>query len=148
MPDVEKRQGDRLLCAGLVEVRWTDALEGECKTIANLDDLSPGGVSLLLDRPLKQGVRLEFTYSGQTVAGDVRHCTRNEICWIVGVWFGPDSQWDPGEYPPEHLLDPHSVPENAQLRVGPPLSREVRSTISCLVLGEAMRREKRGDGWS
>jgi hypothetical protein len=143
MRDVEKWRGDRLLCAGLVEVRWTDTFEGECRTIANLEDLSPGGVSLLLDRPLRQGARVEFSYSGQTVTGDVRHCTRNDIGWIAGVSFAPDSQWDPVAYPPEHLLDPKAVPEDARLREGPNLSPEVRSTISCLVLGEAMRREEK-----
>lgn len=64
MESVEKRRGDRVLCAGLVEVRWTEASHGECKAFANLDDLSPGGLSLLLDRPLPQGVRVEFVHSG------------------------------------------------------------------------------------
>jgi hypothetical protein len=142
MRDVEKRRGDRLLCAGLVEVRWTETSSGECKAIANLDDLSPGGVSLLLDRPLPKGAFVEFTHSGQTVSGDVRHCNRTEIGWIVGVQFGPESQWDPEAYPPEHLLDPDSVPEDVQLRVGPHLSPETRSTIACLVLSQAVRREE------
>ena len=143
MPDLERRQVDRLLCAGLVEVRWTDVSEGECKAIANLDDLSPGGVSLLLDRPLRQGVHVEFSYSGQTVSGNVRHCSRNEIGWMAGVLFAPDSEWDPVANPPEHLLDPKAVPEDARLREGPVLPLEVRGTISCLVLGDAVQREER-----
>lgn len=138
---VEKRRGDRFLCAGLVEVRWTDPSEGPSKTIANLDDVSSGGISLLLERPMAQGTRVEFVQSGQMVSGDVRHCTRTEIGWIVGLRFGPDSQWDPGAHPPEHLLDPDSFPEDAHLSEGQQLSREVQSTISCLVLGEAVRRE-------
>jgi len=142
MRDVEKRLGDRLLCAGLVEVRWTEPSSGEGKTIANLDDLSPGGVSLLLDRPILKGAFVEFTHSGQTVCGDVRHCNRTEIGWIVGVRFGPESQWDPAAYPPKHLLDPDSVPDDVQLRRGPHLSPETRSTISCLVFSQAVQPEE------
>jgi hypothetical protein len=140
MRDVEKRRGGRLLCAGLVEVRWADTSGSVCTAFANLDDLSPGGVSLLLDRPLPPGARVEFTHSGQMVSGDVRHCTHVEIGWIAGIRFGPDSQWDPGNYPPAHLLDPSSVPENARLREGPSLARETRSTVACLALGKAVRR--------
>jgi hypothetical protein len=142
MRDVEKRRGDRLLCAGLVEVRWTDASGSVCTAFANLDDLSPGGVSLLLDSPLPPCAHVEFSHSGQMVSGDVRHCTHTEIGWIAGVRFGSDSQWDPVACPPEHLLDPESVPEDAGLREGPRLSPEARSTIACLVLGEAVRREE------
>jgi hypothetical protein len=123
-------------------VRWTDNFKGACKTIANLEDLSPGGVSLLLDRPLRQGTRVEFSYSGQTVTGNVCHCTCNDIGWMAGVRFAPDSQWDPMAYPPEHLLDPKAMPEDARLREGPHLSLEVRGTISCLVLSDAVRREE------
>jgi hypothetical protein len=142
MRDVEKRRGDRLLCAGLVEVRWTDTSGVVCRTFANLDDLSPGGVSLLLDRPLPVGARVEFLHSGQMVSGDVRHCTYVEIGWVAGIRFDTDSQWDPGAYPPAHLLDPNSVPEDAELREGPSLARETRSTVACLALGEAVRRRE------
>jgi hypothetical protein len=139
MRDVEKRRGDRLLCAGLVEVRWAESSAGLCKAFANLDDLSPKGVSLMLDRPVKQGTFVEFLHSGQMVRGDVRHCTQTDIGWIAGVHFGPDSQWDPGIFPPEHLLDPDRVSENIQSRAEPPLAPEIKNTISCLVLSQAVR---------
>lgn len=143
MRDVEKRRGDRLLCAGLVEVRWTDTCGGPCTAIANLDDLSPGGVSFLLDRPIPQGARVEFIHSGQLVSGDVRHCTPTDIGWIAGVRFGPDSQWDPVTCPPDHLLDPSSIPEGARLHEGLHPLLDIRSTISCLALSEATRREEK-----
>ena len=129
-----------MLCAGLVEARWTDTSGVVCTAFANLDDLSPGGVSLLLDRPLPLGALVEFTHSGQMVSGDVRHCTHVEIGWIAGIRFDSDSQWDPGAYAPAHLLDPNSVPEDAELREGASLAREIRNTIACLALGEAVRR--------
>ncbi len=139
---LEKRRGSRLLCAGLVEVRWDDPSEGPSRAIANLDDVAPGGVSLLLDRPIAQGTRVEFIYSGQMVAGDVRHCTRTEIGWVVGLRFGPDTVWDPVACPPEHLLDPALVPEDAHLSKAKHIAQDVHSTISCLVLGEAVRRKR------
>jgi len=142
MRDVEKRRGDRLLCAGLVQVKWADTSGGDCTAFANLDDLSPGGVSLQLDRQLPVGARVEFTHSGQMVSGDVRHCTHVEIGWIAGIRFDPDSHWDPEAYPPAHLLDPNSVPKDARLREGPSLARETRSTVACLALDAAVRRGK------
>jgi hypothetical protein len=140
MRDVEKRREDRLLCAGLVEVRWTDTSGSACTAFANLDDLSPSGVSLLFDRPLLTGTYVEFTDSEQMVSGDVRHCTQAETGWIAGIRFDPASQWDPGTCPPVHLLDPNSGPGDARLRDGPSLARETRNTVACLALGEALRR--------
>jgi hypothetical protein len=74
------------------------------------------------------------------VSGDVRHCTQVEIGWIAGIRFDSDSQWDPMACPPAHLLDPNSVREDARLRQGPSLAREMRSTVACLALAEAVRR--------
>ncbi len=139
MEDVERRRGDRLLCAGLVEVRWAESSTGVCTAFANLDDLSSLGVSLTLDRPVPQGAFVEFLHCGHAVGGEVCHCSRTDIGWIVGVRFGPDFQWDLGASPPEHLLDPACIPENPQSRVGPHLSSETKSTISCLLFGQALR---------
>ncbi len=138
----EKRRDDRLLCAGLIEVHWTGADGKALAAFANLDDVSPGGVSLLLECPLPQGALVEFSHTGQKVSGAVRYCNPTEFGWIAGMQFGPQSRWDPEVSPPEYLLDPQSIPENAQPRKGALLARRVRSPISCLALGEAMRREK------
>jgi hypothetical protein len=138
----EKRRDDRLLCAGLVEVHWADADGRASATIANLDDLSSGGVSLLLECPLALGAQVEFSVAGLSVSGEVRYCNPAELGWIAGVEFGPESQWDPAVCPPEHLLDPKSIPENARLGKGALLPQRVRSPISCLVLGDAVRRER------
>jgi hypothetical protein len=138
----EKRRDDRLLCAGLVEVHWADAEGRASATIANLDDLSPGGVSLLLECPLPQGTQVEFSHSGLRVSGEVRYCKPTELGWIAGVEFGPESQWDPAVCPPEHVLDPRSIPENARLGKGALLFQKVGSPISCLVLRNAVHREQ------
>ncbi len=139
----EKRRDNRLLCAGLIELRWTGTDGVSLAAIANLDDVSPGGVSLLLDRRLPSGTLVEFTYNGQKVSGAVRYCNPAEHGWIAGVQFGPDSKWDPAVSPPEHLLDPKSIPENARLGEGARLARKVRSPISLLVLGDAVWSKKR-----
>ena len=138
----EKRRRDRLLCAGLVEVRWTDAAGKASAVVANLDDVSPGGVSLLLDCPVPLGTQVAFPLSGQTVNGKVRYCNAVEIGWIVGVEFGRDSHWDPTVCPPDHLLDPKSIPEGAQLREEDRMPPAVRNSISCLILGDAVQREQ------
>jgi len=137
----EKRREARLLCAGLVEVHWVEADGTRSATIANLDDLSPSGVSLLLEGPLPPGTQIEFFHGGHRVSGAVRYCSSTELGWIAGVEFGPDSQWDPAACPPEHLLDPKSIPKDARMGEVVQVSHKVRSPISCLVLGDAMRRE-------
>jgi hypothetical protein len=137
----DQRRDDRLLCAGLVEVHWVDAEGKAFDTIANLDDFSPAGVSLLLDCPLPPGTQVEFSSSGISASGEVRYSNPTELGWIVGVAFGPDSKWDPVVRPPEHLLDPKSIPENARMGKGAPFAQKVSSPISCLALGDAVKRE-------
>lgn len=138
----KKRREDRLLCAGLIEVHWTGADGTALATIANLDDLSPGGVSLLLDCQLPRGTRVEFFHGNRKASGEVRYCVPSEHGWIAGVQFAPDSEWNPMVSPPEHLFDPKSIPQDAQLGEVAQLARKVQSSISLLVLGDAMRREE------
>jgi hypothetical protein len=137
----DQRRVDRLLCAGLVAVRWVDAEGKAFDTIANLDDFSPAGVSLLFECPLPPGTRVEFSSSGISASGEVRYSNPTELGWIVGVAFGPDSKWDPAVSPPEHLLDPKSIPSNARMGKGALFARKASSPISCLALGDAVKRE-------
>lgn len=138
----ERRRKDRLLCAGLIEVRWNQGLGRTFATVANLFDLSSRGVGLVLECPLPPGTRVEFSQSGRRVSGEVRYCNPTELGWIAGVEFGPDSRWDPMACPPEHVLDPKSIPRGAVQRSGRQLSPGALSTIQLLVLNGAMRREE------
>jgi hypothetical protein len=138
----EKRRDDRLLCAGLVEVHWVDAEGKAFDTIANLDDFSPAGVSLLLECPLPPGTHVEFSCSGSRASGEVRYSNPIELGWIAGVAFGPDSKWDPAVRPPEHLLDPKSIPSNVRRGKRALVAQKVSSPISCLALGDAVKRER------
>src|SRR3974377_621612 len=54
----DKRAHERLLCAGLVEVRWSDKDGYPCETIANLENLSSGGACLSIDCPIPPGTRV------------------------------------------------------------------------------------------
>jgi len=139
MGSSEKRRDHRLLCAGLVRVRWTGADGRAVSTIANLDDLSRRGVSLLLECAIARGTRVELSYRDLEASGEVRYSKPTDLGWIAGVVFDAGSQWDPVACPPEHLLDPKSIPADTQTGKGVALSRKVRSPVSCMTLDDAVR---------
>jgi len=83
----EQRRYDRLLCAGLVDVRWSDANGYPCETVANLDNLSPDGACLLLDSPIPAGTRVGIGHLMCQVEAEIRFCSGSELGWVVGAQF-------------------------------------------------------------
>ncbi|MGD0578270.1 MAG: PilZ domain-containing protein [Bryobacteraceae bacterium] len=138
MEIAEKRRHDRLLCAGLVEVRWSDKDGFPCETVANLDNLSPGGACLRVDCPIPPGTRIAVGHLIGQVEAEIRHCSSSELGWVVGVQFLTGKTPGIKACDPSHCVDPKTVIQSAQLPEGLQLSRDVRSTVECLTLYEAV----------
>ena len=135
----EQRRHDRLLCAGLVEVRWSDEDGYPCETVANLDNLCPDGACLLLDGPIPAGTRIAIGHLICQVEAEVRYCSPSELGWVVGAQFLTGKAPGIRACNPSHWVDPKTVTQSDQLQVGRHPSTEVRSTVGCLVLYEAIR---------
>lgn len=135
----EQRRHDRLLCAGLVDVRWSDENGYPCETVANLDNLSPGGACLFLDSPIPKGTRVAIGHLICQVEAEIRFCSPSELGWVVGAQFLTGKTPGIRACNPRHAVDPKTITHSEQLKQGRQLSTEVRSTVGCLVLYEALR---------
>jgi hypothetical protein len=109
----ERRAEPRLLCSDLIKV----CMEGDepAELTANLEEISPSGACVLFEQPVPAGTRLRLLLGRHTFHGQVRHCTRNEIGYFVGVQFDAGKLWSRQIYKPKHLLDPrHLVARGAK----------------------------------
>lgn len=85
------RKKDRWPFAGTVEVWLPDDCYGERHILATLHNLSENGLAMRCRRPIQTGTRLslalhqpELSCYGHSV---VRHCTRANVGYLVGVEF-------------------------------------------------------------
>jgi|ERR1035441_2694929 hypothetical protein len=142
----EQRRHDRLLCAGLVDVRWSDADGYPCETVANLDNLSPDGACLLLDSPIPAETRVGIGHLICQVEAEIRFCSGPELGWVVGAQFLTGKTAGIRACHPSHVVDPKAVTHADQDTEGRQLSTAVRTTVGCLVLYEALRdRDQEGE---
>jgi len=102
----ERRRETRLLCSDLVTVQWPDAAGMERKEFGVLENVAPGGASLLVGVPLPAGVAVRISAPPASFTGIARHCCYVTNGYLVGVEFDDSSRWSHEAYAPEHLLDP------------------------------------------
>ncbi len=98
-----------MLCADLVDVRWTDKGKRARRAVANLEDISASGACLQLDSPIPLKTPLMISYPKGTLRGSVRYCVYREIGYFLGVEFEPGSKWNQKHFKPRHLLDPRTL---------------------------------------
>ena len=101
----DRRAESRMLCADMIEVSWPDGPERTCSATALLEDISPSGVCLQLEKPAPLGARISWITAGRHFNGRVRYCVYREIGYFVGVEFTPGTKWSQQDFEPQHLLD-------------------------------------------
>ncbi len=108
-PLPERRVEARLLCADLMEVEWTDADGSVVTACANLEDISPSGACVQVDKPVRANtvVRLTCEQAGWTAR--VKYCVYRETGYFLGLRFEPGVHWSQTEFVPKHLLDPQDL---------------------------------------
>jgi hypothetical protein len=104
----DRRHDKRLFCADLVEVRWQQGGR-EQRRIANLEDISPCGVCLLLESDLPLQTPVVVRCGVDDFDGFVRHSSGSAAGFLIGVQFAEDTRWSMDHYRPEHLLDPQEL---------------------------------------
>src|SRR3954470_6484063 len=75
----ERRSERRMLCADMVEVRWSDRSGQERMATAILEDISVSGACLQLETPIPLGVEVNWDAPNQQFHGYARYCVYREI---------------------------------------------------------------------
>ncbi len=127
----ERRLEPRMLCADLIDVRWTDRSGRGRKALANLEDISLSGACLQMDTPVPHNTMVRIAHPKIELEGRVRYCIFRETGYFIGVQFEPGCKWRQQKFRPKHLLDPRQLVERTLKRVsknqspitdGPPAS--------------------------
>lgn len=105
----ERRAEARLLCADLMQIEWTDERGVAVTACANLEDISPSGACVQLDRFVRPGTAVRLVCARKQWGSRVRYCAYRDTGYFAGLQFEPGERWDQGEFEPEHLLDPRDL---------------------------------------
>lgn len=106
---LDRRIGPRLLCADMVEIRWTEKNGRVRRRRANLEDISPSGAGLLVEHPVPVLTAVRLRHENGELTGTVRYCTVRENEYVVGIEFDEGSRWSAARFRPRHLLHPRRL---------------------------------------
>lgn len=96
-----------MLCADLVEICWWDQTGAVDAAIANIEDISTQGASVVLDTALSVGAEVRIRCLRGEFAGVVSYCRHEpDFGYVAGIEFIGGSRWNRRKYRPRHLLDP------------------------------------------
>lgn len=111
MPD--RRTEARSMCADMFEIYWDEAPGRALHATALLEDISPSGACLQLERPVPLGALIRWECANQKFEARVRYCSYRDIGYFVGIEFGREAKWSKQSYRPQHLLELEGLIENA-----------------------------------
>ena len=100
-----RRTEQRLLCADMVFVQWTDGNGRQRDVTGLLEDISASGACLQMEAALDIGTSVELRHAKANFSGIVCYCVYREIGYFIGVHFSADSHWSQENFEPQHLLD-------------------------------------------
>jgi hypothetical protein len=101
----ERRAEGRILCADMVNIRWTDSAGRHHRATALLEDIAPHGACLQVETAVPPDGDIVVEHAKARMHGMVRYCVYREIGYFVGVQFTPDCEWSRNKFTPQHLLD-------------------------------------------
>jgi hypothetical protein len=99
------RHDERILCADLIKIVWTDKAGSRQKEMAALEDISPRGVCLQTEHPIPVDTSIAILYPSGRYHGRIRYCEFQDTGYFLGVEFDHGYQWSRHEFTPSHLLD-------------------------------------------
>jgi hypothetical protein len=111
-----RRDGDRLLCAELIQLIWNDAAGRERRRVANLEDISLSGVCLQVESAIESGTAVAMQYGDGELLGTVRYCRFQDSGYFLGVELSEGSRWSSQHFKPKHLLDPKDLVDQVLAR--------------------------------
>lgn len=100
----QKRSEPRFMCAELVHIVISHQGKTVEEAIANLEDISPSGACVHLEKAVRLGADIEIVCSTCKFKGKVRNCRYAEGGYDVGVAFDQARAWETSRFEPAHLL--------------------------------------------
>jgi hypothetical protein len=98
------RSENRLLCADLVEVCWSDKAGQACSAIANLEEISTRGAELFLDVAVPLDTQLVLRMRQGEIPATVGDChDEPDFGFALSVKLPGRGRW---KSHPRHLFDP------------------------------------------
>lgn len=95
------------LCSDLVTVQFTDRAGRRRRLTANLEEIAPNRLSLLVDSRIPAGSHATVEMPGLTLRGRARRAEHSgDLGWFIDVRLAPDSRWSRDRFTPAHLLVP------------------------------------------
>jgi hypothetical protein len=76
-----------MMCADVVEVHWKEKNGRDRRCTANLEDISPSGACLQLERSVPLLTTIHIRHDRGELAGTVKYCALREIGYFLGVEF-------------------------------------------------------------
>ena len=93
------------LCSDLVTVHFTDPTGRKMRTTANLEEIAPNSLCLLVDSRIAAGSRTTIELKGLILRGQAGKVEHNQcLGYFVEVRLAPDSRWSRERYTPAHML--------------------------------------------
>ena len=115
-----------MLCADLVEVRWSDPTGEPHSEIANLEGISPNGASLVLEGGLPPGIAVQLRTPQGEFEATIRECRHEpDFGFALRVELRDRSRWSGQGFRPRHLFDPQKLERREAAK-----SRKVGSPVA------------------
>ena len=93
------------MCADMVRLLFKNSTGRQSVCTGMLEDISPSGACLSMDKPMPLGATVEIAYRKGRLQGSVAYCFFREMGYWIGIEFDAKAKWSPREFRPHHLLD-------------------------------------------
>jgi hypothetical protein len=101
---IPERQEDRELCADLVKVQWKPESGNTQSEWAILEDISPSGACLEIEKPIAPGTVVALQFATDHCQASVKYCRFDEVKYLLGVQFEQGYRWSRRKFKPQHLI--------------------------------------------
>jgi hypothetical protein len=112
----ERRLERRLMCSDMVVVSWQDQAGRIRRAPGVLEDIAASGACVQLDLEIPLKTILKIRCSKGKLQGVVQYCVFRETGFFIGVELDHSSKWSDESFHPQHLLDLHTLVEQAANR--------------------------------
>jgi len=101
---IPERREDRELCADLVKVQWKEESGTTQSEWAILEDISPSGACLEIEKLIAPGTAVSLQFSNDQCQATVKYCKCDEVKYLLGVQFEQGYRWSRRKFKPQHLI--------------------------------------------
>src|SRR2546430_17619726 len=98
---LRERSEARMLCADLVDIRWTDKTGRGHKVTALLEEISASGACVQLNGPLPNNTLARICHARGQLQRCVKDCVYRDIGYSVGLQFHPERNGSRKEFQPQ-----------------------------------------------